>query len=211
MDAGRGNGEGYRPNVWPTGMADPMSRRKLLISGGSLLIAGGLLSACGGGGSGTSGGSGGGGDITYGYSQPFAEVPVVFTVKSLTKQHAEEKGWKVLLDETKGGEIQGQTSVLDTWITQGVNAVTVYPPEPAALEATAQRAVGAGVIWTTYAEKMEQGAGGVLFPGQQFGEIAGKAVVDWINANDPEAEVLILEAPNAVQHERVTGAGADDR
>lgn len=206
MDQSQQGGKGYQPNLWPARMDSPMDRRKFLISGGSALAAAGLLVACGGssGGAGTTGGGGGGSDVTYGYSQPYAEVPVVATVKSIVSHAAEEKNWNVLLDETRGGDLQSQVSVLDTWITQKITAITVYPPEPSALEPSAQRALDAGVIWTTYSETMKQGAGGVLFPAQLFGEIAGKSVVDWINANDPEAEVLILEFQGPAQRERVS-------
>jgi ABC-type sugar transport system substrate-binding protein len=171
-----------------------MSRRKFLIAGSSALAAAGLLAACGStssSGSGTSGG--GGGDVTFGFSQPYAEVPVVATVKKLVKQDGEKEGWSVLLDETKAGNIQEQTSTIETWITQQIDALCMFPADPSAFEVTARRAVEAGIIWTTYAEEMEEGAGGVLFPPDLSGQITGKATVDWINKNDPEAEVGILE------------------
>jgi ribose transport system substrate-binding protein len=201
----RGGKKTNQPNLWPKGMNKPMDRRQFLVTGTSALTAAGLLAACGGGSdsSSTGGGGGGGGDVTFGFSHPFADVPVVVVVKNIVEADGKKEGWEVLLDETRAGEIQPQTSVLDTWITQGVTAINLFPPEPSAFEATAQRAVDAGIIWTTYAEEMPQGAGGVLFPAQKFGEIVGQATVDWINANDPEAEILFLEFEGPAQAERL--------
>lgn len=171
-----------------------MSRRKLLIAGSSAVAAAGLLAACGSSSSSGGGATGaGGGDVTFGFSQPYAEVPVVATVKKLVKQDGEKAGWDVLLDETKAGNIQEQTSTIETWITQQVDALCMFPSDPSAFEVTARRAVEAGIIWTTYAEEMEEGAGGVLFPPELSGRITGKATVDWINKNDPEAEVGVLQ------------------
>lgn len=179
-----------------------LSRRRFLQIGaaGALAVsAGGILAACGSSddstsAAGTTGGGGGGGqDVTFGFSHPFAEVPVVVAVKSIVERLAEEEGWKVLLDETEGGKLEDQLATLDTWISQDVTAMCVFPPEPAAFEQTAQRAVDAGIIWTTYAVPMNTGAGGALLPNTLSGRVTGQATVDWINQNNPEAQVLILE------------------
>ncbi len=176
-----------------------LSRRRFVQAGAGLVslgVAGGLLSACGDSDSGSGQQSGDGGKpVTFGFSHPYAEIPVVASIKRLVEGFAEDEKWKVLLDETQAGDLQDQQSTLDTWITQKVTAMCVLPTEPSAFEAIARRALDAGVIWTTYAQPMTEGAGGVLFPPQLSGEVTGRATVEWINANDPEAEVLILETP----------------
>ncbi|MDW5597417.1 sugar ABC transporter substrate-binding protein [Conexibacter stalactiti] len=160
------------------------------------LAAAGALAACG---SSTSDESGGGGSasggVTFGFSQPYAEVPIVAAIKKQVKAIGEADGWEVLLDETQAGELQDQLAVLDTWITQRVTAMNVAAFDPSAYEATARRAVDAGIVWTTYGGRMEEGAGGVLFPPELSGEVTGRAAVEWINANDPDAEVIVLEIP----------------
>jgi ribose transport system substrate-binding protein len=161
----------------------------------SLGLAGGLMCACGDADAGSAASDDGGEQVTFGFSQPYAEIPVVASVKRLVDASAKAERWKVLLDETQAGDLQDQQSTLDTWITQKLTAICAFPTEPSAFEAVAQRAVDAGIIWTTYAQPMSQGAGGVLFPPQLSGEVTGRATVEWINANDPEAEVLILETP----------------
>jgi len=179
--------------------AQRLSRRRFVQAGAGLVslgVAGGLLSACGDSDPGS--GQQSGDDkkqVTFGFSQPYAEIPVVASVKRLVEGYAKDAGWNVLLDETQAGDLQDQQSTLDTWITQKVTAICAFPTEPSAFEAIARRAVDAGIVWTTYAQPMTQGAGGVLFPPQLSGEVTGRATVEWINANDPEAEVLILETP----------------
>lgn len=198
---------GKRPDlvkISPLG-AQEMSRRKFLIAGSSAVAAAGLLAACGSTSSGgtASASGGGGGHVTFGFSQPYAEVPIVATIKKIVQRDGEKAGWSVLLDETKAGNIQEQTATIETWITQQIQALCMFPADPSAFETTARRAVEAGIIWTTYAEEMEEGAGGVLFPPDLSGRITGKATVEWINENDPEAEVGVLEIEGQpVQQER---------
>jgi ribose transport system substrate-binding protein len=180
-----------------------LSRRGFVQAGAgflSLAAAGGLLGACGGSDSGepASGekqAAGAEKDVTFGFSHPFAEVPIVANVKHLVEGFAKGDGWKVLLDETQEGKLQDQLRTIDTWITQKITAINAFPSDPSAFEATAKRAIDAGIIWTTYAIPMETSAGGILFPPDLSGEVTGKATVEWINANDPNAEVLILEVP----------------
>jgi ribose transport system substrate-binding protein len=167
------------------------------------LAAGGTLAACGSGdsndGAGTSTGGGGDAaaqDVTFGFSHPYAEVPIVAAIKQKVQEIGEADGWEVLLDETQAGDLQDQLAVLDTWITQRVTAMNVASFDPSAYEATARRAVDAGIIWTTYGGAMEEGAGGVMFPPELSGEVTGRAAVAWINEHDPDAEVLVLETPN---------------
>lgn len=201
---------GLEPILPPSAVSRPLSRRQFVqATGGIMALAGmgGLLAACTGSASSSpSGGSGAGSSpvasptgtkspVVFGFSHPFAEIPVVATVKQLVKGFGEEEGWKVLLDETQGGDLQDQLATIDTWLTQGITAMCIAPIDQTAFVTTAARVVDAGVIWTTYAFPMEIGAGGVLFSPQLSGEITGKATVEWINANDPEAEVLILELP----------------
>jgi ribose transport system substrate-binding protein len=160
------------------------------------LAAGGVLTACGSSGSeGSTAGGGASSDVTFGFSQPYAEVPIVAAIKKQVAAVGKADGWKVLLDETQAGELQDQLAVLDTWITQRVTGMNVAAFDPSAYEATARRAVDAGIVWTTYGGRMEEGAGGVLFPPELSGEVTGRAAVEWINAHDPDAEVLVLEIP----------------
>ena len=191
-------------------------RRAMRAAAGlvSLSLAGGLLAACAappsGGGSSAVASSGPTSvasgspepakqDVVFGFSHPYGEVPVVQVVRNGMKKYGEEEGWKVLIDSTQGGDLQDQLATLDTWITQGVTAINVFPVQPSSYVGVAQRAVDAGIIWTTYFSYMEIGAGGVGLPASLSGEVTGKATVDWIKANDPDAEVLILTAPDLVE------------
>jgi ribose transport system substrate-binding protein len=182
------------------------ARRRVVSMGAvlAMLVAGGAMTACGSDDSSSDTGAAGtaattgkkaAGDVTFGFSHPYAEVPIVATIKKAVKNIGEADGWKVLLDETQAGDLQDQQAVIDTWITQKVTAMNIAAFDPSAYEAAAKRATDAGIIWTTYGGKMKNGAGGVLFPPELSGEVTGKAAVKWINEHDPHAEVLVLELP----------------
>ena len=184
--------------------------RRLLVVVCGMVAAAVMLAACGGGGDSGStsadSSSGSTGDVTFGFSLPFGEVPISVVTQNLVKEDAEAKGWSVLIDATKGGNIQEQTATLETWITQGVTAVSVLPTEPSAFDAIAKRAIADGVVWTAYNVEMDEGAGGAVFPPAVTGKVAGEAAVKWINANDPEAEVLVLKAGISSLEERTSVA-----
>jgi ABC-type sugar transport system substrate-binding protein len=203
-DPGGDRSSPRRPNRWA-----------VLVAAIAAVSAVLFLSACGGGSSSSSSSttagseetesSSGGEEVTYGVSLPYAEVPVIAAMKGLIEQNADAGGWEVLQDQTKAGNIQEQTATIENWITQGVGAITIFPPEPSAFESLAKRAVEAGIIWTTYAEPMKEGAGGVTFPAEKSGTLTGEATVKWINENDPEAEVLVLNAEGVpAEEERTT-------
>jgi ABC-type sugar transport system substrate-binding protein len=174
-----------------------LDRRRFLQAGAVgafALAAAGGLAACGGD-STSSTGSSGGEHVTFGFSHPYSDVPLVSIIKQLVEQNASAQGWKTLLDETQAGDVQDQASTLDTWITQKLTAICAFPTDPSALEALAKRAVDAGVMWTTYGVRMETAAGGILFPPELSGGIVARATVEWIKANKPDAQVLILNSP----------------
>jgi ABC-type sugar transport system substrate-binding protein len=180
------------------GRRSELSRRRFLHGavGVLALTAGGVLSACGEHSKGAAtGDSAPTKHVTFGYSAPYGEVPIVVVLKNTIKHIAEGDGWKVQLDQTQGGKLQDQLATLDTWITQKITAMNVALLDPSAYEATARRAEQAGVIWTTYGGTTKAGAGGVDFPPDLSGQVTGKFAVEWIKANDPKAEVLILEIP----------------
>lgn len=173
---------------------------KASAAGAAAIGAGGLLAACGGSGAATgSGGGGGGGEqVVFGFSHPFAEVPIVASIKKLVTAHGDELGWKVLLDETQAGKLEDQVNTLENWVTQKVTAICAAPTDPAALEPIARRAQEAGILWTSYGVRMEHSAGGLLFPPEKSGTLTGQATVDWIKANSPRAVVAVLGDPTNV-------------
>ena len=188
-----------RPTAWLSGDGNRWTRRRFVQTGAafaSLAATGGFLAACGSDSDSEAEGETGkaDSDVTFGFSNPYGDIPVIASVKRLVEDAAKDAGWEVLLDETQGGKLQEQQATLDAWITQKITAINAFPSEPSAFETVARRVVDAGIIWTTYATRMETSAGGVLFPAQASGEVTGEATVEWLKANDPAAEVLILES-----------------
>lgn len=175
-----------------------LSRRRFLQAGAAgamAFTAAGALAACGDDSSGSSTGGDDGGQVRFGFSHPYSDVPLVTIIKQLVEQDASRLGWETLLDETQAGDVQDQTATLDTWITQKLTAICAFPTDPSALEALARRAVDAGIMWTTYGVRMDTAAGGILFPPELSGDVVARSTVEWINANKPDAEVLILNSP----------------
>jgi ribose transport system substrate-binding protein len=182
----------------------PLTRRRFVAAGlgGALaLSAAGLLGACGeddesqGSAASTPTGRE---DVAFGFSHPFAEVPIVAVIKRLVAERAKGHGWEVQLDETQQGKLQDQVNTIENWVAQNLNAICAAPTDPSALEPLARRAQSANIMWTTYGVEMENAAGGVLFPPRTSGEITARATVDWILKNNPSAEVLILGDPTNV-------------
>ena len=183
----------------------------------SLAAAGGLLGACGSGSGSGSGDSSGGGDVTFGFSHPYAEVPVVANIKDLVKKLAERRGLEGPAGRDPGGQSAGPAQHarhVDHAATSPRSAP--FPPTPPHSRRSARRADDAGIVWTTYGEPTARPAPAAscsrrISPAKS----SGKGAVEWINANDPDAEVLILEAPTtravppAHRHPDADDQGAD--
>src|SRR5882757_9034406 len=151
--ASRSNSENGHPKI-PESQFGVMDRRRVLQAsavGALTLATGGVLAACGSSSGSSTGASGGSGeDVSFGFSHPYSDVPLVALVKELVQKDAEKLGWSVSLDASKGGSLAEQTKTLETWVTQKLTAICAFPPDPTALEALARRATDEGTIWTTY-------------------------------------------------------------
>jgi len=127
-----------------------------------------------------------------GISVPYADVPVVTWVNKFIAARAKERGYTGLIDPTQGGKIEGQQATMDSWIDQKADAIMGYSINPPVLAAIGRRAKAAGVAFYSFGDPVD-GAIATVSPGMiSGGEAVGKVVVAWINANDPQAEVIML-------------------
>jgi ribose transport system substrate-binding protein len=127
-----------------------------------------------------------------GISVPYADVPVVTFVNKFIVERAKERGYTGLTDPTQGGKIEGQQATMDSWINQKVDAIMGYSINPPVLAAIGRRAKAAGVAFYSFGDPVD-GAIATVSPGMiSGGEAVGRVVVDWINANNPQAEVILL-------------------
>ena len=80
---------------------------------------------------------------------------------------------------------------VEAWVTAGVPSITVAPFEPAAWQSLAQRAVDAGEIWLSYNQSTDPRYGTFGFGPCDAAKLVAQDVIEYINANDPNAEVFI--------------------
>jgi ABC-type sugar transport system substrate-binding protein len=160
----------------------------------SCSIAAGLLAALAGIGMSSSGYADDAKPRTHviGISVPYADVPVVTWVNKFIAQRAKERGYTGLIDPTQGGKIEGQQATMDSWIDQKADAIMGYSINPPVLAAIGRRAKAAGVAFYSFGDPVD-GAIATVSPGMvSGGEAVGRVVVDWINTNNPQAEVILL-------------------
>jgi ribose transport system substrate-binding protein len=127
-----------------------------------------------------------------GFSLPYADVPIVTAINKLIVQRATERGYKVLLDSTQGGALQGQQATLDSWIDQKVDAIMAYAINPPALVAIGRRAKAAGIVFTAYGAPVDGAQATIDFGVPEGARRVTNATIEWINSNDPKAEVILL-------------------
>jgi ribose transport system substrate-binding protein len=179
---------------------DRTSRRRFLQTAGAgalAVAAGPTLLACGDDGGG--GASGGGGDKLdkLAFSHANSGTPVATTVQRFAEQRADEVGAELLAGNPQL-KVETQIQEVETWLTQGVSAMCIFPVTVEAFEPLAKRARDAGIVFTTYAVELKNSDGAVLFSNEQSGEIIGKHAVKWINEHlGGEGEVLLLGAGSA--------------
>jgi len=170
-----------------------VSRRGFIVRGvtGAAALGGtsALLAACGSSSGG--GGKGGGKEIRIGYSAPFSENSTSADIQRRVQAYGESLGYTMLIDHTTGGNVQNQLSTLNSWITQGVGAMSVLAPDPTALRPVMEKAEAKGIAYTSVIFSVPGTNGGALFDPADSGRQIGEAAVKWINENDPTAEVLV--------------------
>lgn len=129
-------------------------------------------------------------EYTIGFSHPVGEAGFVKALKSRVEKVAEDDGCvKVLLDNTTANNLENQRATLDSWVTQGVDAIVVLPVDAGALAAVQEKAQNDGIKWLTYAFKGEGADGSTGFDSDASGTAVGEYLTTWVNANYPDGDV----------------------
>ncbi len=131
------------------------------------------------------------------FSHPVSEAPVVTAIRRFSAQRAKELGVTVLNDNTKSGQVESQVATIETWITQGVDAICVLPLAPTALTGLQAKAKQKGILWTTYALPMDGQDGELAWDNKESGRLIGEhcAPLDrseqaGLRSADPDAQGL---------------------
>ena len=119
------------------------------------------------------------------------QAPVITTLDE-TKRRGQELGYTVVLDDP-GDDLNKQVNTIKTWISQKVSVIIAVALNPEVFEGIAKQARDAGIIWLTYAAKLQNQDATIGFdlyePSFELGTYAGK----WIKDNlADEAQVVIL-------------------
>lgn len=149
------------------------------------------------------------------YSHSVSEAAVVKQVRRLADARAAELGCvTVLHDNTQANNLEQQINAVQSWVTQGVDAIVVTPIDERALKPLQAQAQKKGIKWLTYLGKMDGSDGYVSFNHTESGQLVANAAVKWVKDNqvkDPIALVTTLTglpslSPRWTEVERIFAA-----
>ena len=130
---------------------------------------------------------------TIAFSHPAAQAGVVAKVVEFAHERAAETGTKLIVGAFENGTPDEQFTQVENWITQGVDAIHVFPLDPNSLVPLQERAQANGITWVTYLLEMP-GADGILtVPPRWSGEALAAAAEDFFAANDFEGTAMVLQ------------------
>lgn len=138
-------------------------------------------------------------EYTIGFSHPVGEAAFVKALKTSINAKVKENGCvKVLMDNTQANDLESQRATIETWVTQGVDAIVVLPVDAASIGTLQKSAQAKGIKWLTYASPAEGADGFTGFDNVASGKVVGDAAVKFIEANKlagkVTAAVTTLEA-----------------
>ena len=152
---------------------------------------------------------------TIAFSHSISEAAIVKAVRRFADIRAAELGCVTMLhDNTQANNLEQQVNAVQSWVTQGVDAIVVTPIDEQALKPLQLQAQKKGIKWLTYLGKMSQSDGYVSFNHSQSGQLVANAAVQWVKGNhikDPIALVTTLTglpsiAPRWTEVERIFAA-----
>jgi ribose transport system substrate-binding protein len=174
-----------------------ISRRRFLQAVGALSVSGVIFAACGDDESGGGGGGGGGGGKAIGVNLPFTENDPWLPLMAGAEQEAKARGYR-LLKTASNLEVETQLNELNTWIAQGVVAMTIFPLDPTALRPIVERAKEKGIKIVAYASTVPRAEGSNLFDDKQGGQALAEAAAEYARANfDGKPKVALITQDDA--------------
>jgi ABC-type sugar transport system substrate-binding protein len=131
---------------------------------------------------------------TIAFSHAASEAPIAVAITAAAKARADELGYKFLSDDPRG-DTAVQIKDIENWITQGVDAIVVFPFDPSTMVALQKRAQEKGIKWITYSAEMKGSDGALLLSHEASGNIIADEVTKWIEAqNGKPVKALLLTA-----------------
>ena len=202
-----------------------ISRRQLIVGGAaSLVVVGPVVAAWGNGivragttptteaGTATTEGgtvppSGSAGTLAFGH--PHATGAFYAVVQAGAEDQATALGYE-LLQSRAAGELERQIAEVQTWIAQGVTAMTILALDVNAMAPLLEEAKNAGIPFVCYAQSIEGADGYVLFDDEQAATDVGAAAADWINTNLGGSAKVAMMGDYTIQNVQIRLNGARD-
>ncbi|MFV0252240.1 MAG: sugar ABC transporter substrate-binding protein [Beutenbergiaceae bacterium] len=127
---------------------------------------------------------------TIGFSHPFGEAQFVKALKEVVAEYGPEVCANILLDNTTANNLETQRETVESWVTQGVDAIVFWPVDPTAyanIVPTSQEEKG--IKWLTYVGPVDGQDGSVGFDPMQEGDSIAEDVTTWLGENYPDGGV----------------------
>lgn len=129
-------------------------------------------------------------EYTIGFSHPVGESTFVKALKLNVEKQAKLQGCvKVLMDNTQANDLESQRATVETWVTQSVDAIVVFPVDAAAFASLQKQAQEKGIKWLSYATRAKGTDGFTGFDNVTSGKIVGDAAAKFISDNQLEGKV----------------------
>ncbi|MCD9875104.1 sugar ABC transporter substrate-binding protein [Streptomyces guryensis] len=113
-----------------------------------------------------------------GLDYPFTQLPLYSTLVKLSTAAAKKQHIS-LLTTSDASNADAQATGLGAWVAQKVPAIVSFPLVFEATEATAARALAAGLIWVTYGGSLEHQSADIQFSFLKGGTLLGEAAAKW--------------------------------
>jgi len=148
------------------------------------------LTACAQGGGASGGIEGCDETYTIGFSHPFGEAQFVKALKQVIADYGPEECAEILLDNTTANNLETQRETVESWVTQGVDAIVFWPVDPTAyanIVPSSQQEKD--IKWLTYVGPVDGQDGSVGFDPMQEGDSIAEDVTEWLGENYPDGGV----------------------
>jgi ABC-type sugar transport system substrate-binding protein len=122
------------------------------------------------------------GKKSIGFDFPENSLPIYADLVRFAQQRAKKYGYDIRLSADEGKQ-DAEIANVQSWITQGVNAMVVFPLEPTTMESLASQAKQKGLKWVTYGGSMTNQNGAINFSPYQSGLALGENAAKWANDN----------------------------
>jgi len=113
-----------------------------------------------------------------GLDYPFTQLPIYSTLVKLSTAAARKHGVS-LATTSDNASADAQATNLNAWVAQKIPAIVSFPMVFEATEATAKRALDAGLVWVTYGGSLEHQSADIQFSFVEGGTLLGEAAAKW--------------------------------